>query len=1139
MTKKKFIKTTSCFIAGVVSSTFIVPNTTFVFADTTTRQTTSDSTTQTQTPISAKERASVHDPSVVKDEKTGEYYVFGSHIEAAKSSDLENWDKFTNSYTTPDNTIFGDLATNLAGSFAWAGENDSDCKGGYAVWAPSVMYNSAYKNSDGTYGAYMMYYCTSSTYKRSAIGYAVSQNIEGPYTYVDTIMYSGFTNTGKATYDSNSTINTEVSTLTSDSRIPTDVNSKWFNSDGSYNTDYAPNAIDPELFWDQDGKLWMDYGSWSGGIFMLQIDPATGKPIYPGTDANTSALNNTDRYFGKRVAGGHTDSGEGSKIVYDKATGYYYLYMSYAGLAAQGGYNIRLFRSTSPTGPFVDAKGQNAALPSAVDNTAYGIKLIGNYKLNCLSVGYRSAGGNTSFIDDDGQMYLVYHQRFDDGTENHQVRVHQMFINQDGWPVVAPYENNDDKISATGYSSDDIVGDYQFINHGTSSSASMLTTQNIRLNSDGSITGDITGTWSKTDGTYYMNAVIDGVTYKGVFFKQQDESSYVNKVMTFSAVGSNNQVIWGSKLELSDSDALSYVENIISNDIPSTTKAALTLPTSAAYDTTIKWSSSDEDVISNDGKVNRPIGSDKTVTLIATISTKSGQSITKEFSVLVKGILNFTETPLYEYNFDSSNGTSIVNSGSVGTTTSASATLIGNSSIVDDSTMGKVLQVKSKTGEIDTNYLALPTNSFSTISKNGFSVGMWVNVDTTDSNYWQHSALFEADSTKAYPMTRIGANLIARINAGNGSYSDTDIASLKSNTWQYLTYTVGTTGIVVYLNGVEVGRQDKDITASLANNILASINNVRVGSGSIWNDKDLASAKFDNVALYDSALTDQEVEGLYTRELSSLSETSAINSVTASDEGDYRCIVSDETGNTTSSAVKLTLSSNHESASKSSSSLSSSTSTDTGTITVDANEASVQNAIKNSAEKTIIINLPTVTQPNSTNNVPILTQNIILGLKANLDKTLVLKTNDSTIEIKGKDGQIQFTQNNTPLSGFTTIGQSKYYLNSNGIMQTGWVQTPDSNWYYLDKATGVMKSEWIQDTNGIWYYLNKTSGAMSTGWVQDTYGAWYYLDRTSGAMKTGWIQDNGQWYFLYSNGSLATSTTIDGYAVDESGKWIG
>ncbi len=36
----------------------------------------------------------------------------------------------------------------------------------------------------------MIYYSASSTWRRSCIGYAVSQEIEGPYTYVSTVIYS-------------------------------------------------------------------------------------------------------------------------------------------------------------------------------------------------------------------------------------------------------------------------------------------------------------------------------------------------------------------------------------------------------------------------------------------------------------------------------------------------------------------------------------------------------------------------------------------------------------------------------------------------------------------------------------------------------------------------------------------------------------------------------------------------------------------------------------------------------------------------------------------------------------------------------------------------------------------------------------
>ena len=39
-------------------------------------------------------------------------------------------------------------------------------------------------------------------------------------------------------------------------------------------------------------------------------------------------------------------------------------------------------------------------------------------------------------------------------------------------------------------------------------------------------------------------------------------------------------------------------------------------------------------------------------------------------------------------------------------------------------------------------------------------------------------------------------------------------------------------------------------------------------------------------------------------------------------------------------------------------------------------------------------------------------------------------------------------------------------------------------------------------------------------------------------MKTGWDQVNTKWYYSYSSGVLAVSTTVDGYIVNASGEWI-
>lgn len=505
-------------------------------------------------PLSEKvAHVSVHDPSVFREvNENGEvvYYVYGTHITSAKSDDLVDWKVFTNGYAKKNNTLYGDLSANLSGSFAWAGENDSDCKGGFAVWAPDIVYNERYVNEDGSLGAYMVYYSASSTYCRSAIGYAVADTVEGPFTYKGTLIYSGFTQ--KSAKDKNSEkdkiwTNTNIDELMAEGRIEGEFNTKWGNGGYAYNTDYAPNAIDPTIFTDTEGRMWMCYGSWSGGIYLLEIDPATGDAIYPGKDGTTEDGRVIDKYFGTRIACGHTKSGEGPYILYDEETKYYYLYVTYNFLDSVSGYNMRLFRAEKPEGPYLDAAGNNAVFESkAVNQYNKGIKVMGNYVFSNNSTGYRSPGHNSAFIDEDGQRYLIYHTRFAKRGEHHEVRVHQQFMNEDGWPVTAVFENRNDEISATGYAVDEIVGVYEFINHGISSDgANVKEAEVIALREDGTFEGACTGTWVQKENSYLATFEMNGVTYKGVFFAQHDELTPSTKVMTFTAIGTNNETIWG------------------------------------------------------------------------------------------------------------------------------------------------------------------------------------------------------------------------------------------------------------------------------------------------------------------------------------------------------------------------------------------------------------------------------------------------------------------------------------------------------------------------------------------------------------------------------------------------------------------
>jgi len=814
-------------------------------------------------------RVSVHDPAILSvADENGEYtyYIFGSHLAQAKSYDLLNWEAlFEVEYENPDsNPIYGKLTETFAESFLWAGYDDADCKGNYAIWAPDVIWNAQYEWKDGTKGAYMLYYSASSTWRRSCIGFLVSKDIEGIYEYGGTVVYSGFTAVDATDGSERNVnyVNTNIDELIEDGTL-SGFSDNWVKTDGSvYNSNYAPNAIDPALFYDENGALWMVYGSWSGGIFLLEIDESTGMTIHPGEDSTTEDGRVIDRYFGTKLSGGYHKSGEGPYIVYDSTAGYYYLFETYGGLAANGGYNMRLFRSASVTGPYVDAQGNKPIFESDTNNADYGIKIMGNYSFDSLNYAYKAEGHNSAFIDENGQWYLVYHTRFDQGTEYHEVRVHQMFMNAEGWPVTVPYEYVGDSISESGYSQDEIIGQYQFINHGTGYGAAVSDTLGVSLNSDGTVTGDIEGTWKITS-DYYMTMTIGGVNYSGIFYKQSDESDEGEKVMTFSATGENNETVWGSKVDYSDEQYVQMAADHL--DIDTYTISDLKLPDGALFEVSINWSSSNEDLISGSGTVTRA-NTNQTVTLTATL-IRNAAVLTKTFEVVVVGTWNYYE-PIYYYDFESTdNGSSIENKGSK--TENSDASLIGTAKVVTDEERGNVLEVSSQDAQVKTNYMALPTDIFDGI-KGGYTIAMWVQTDRDFTYDTGHSALFEANAggAGAYPMTRISANLFSRINS-NGAWADAvnPKSALSADTWHFVSYTVGKEGLFVYLDGKLIDHVQADLEVCFAGNLLATMTDVRVGSGNIWNDVDISYGIFDNVAVYSNAYSDEEMEMLYLAQL--------------------------------------------------------------------------------------------------------------------------------------------------------------------------------------------------------------------------------------------------------------------------------
>ncbi len=178
---------------------------------------------------------------------------------------------------------------------------------------------------------------------------------------------------------------------------------------------------------------------------------------------------------------------------------------------------------------------------------------MSNYQWSCNAKPNTAQGHNSVLMDDDGKLFCIYHNKFDDNYGGHEVRVHQMIINEDGWPTATSYEYSGETLSADGHTMEAIVGDYELIWHNPNQkfenkkSADVEKPINITLNADGTVTGDIEATWKITKtGTPYMSFTWGGVTYKGAFIVQDDESAEAVEKMTFTATGINI-CIWGSK----------------------------------------------------------------------------------------------------------------------------------------------------------------------------------------------------------------------------------------------------------------------------------------------------------------------------------------------------------------------------------------------------------------------------------------------------------------------------------------------------------------------------------------------------------------------------------------------------------------
>ena len=550
-------KSTTYYVRGFVQTSYDVVYSNEV-SFTTSAEESVDDDPQTEGP-SALKRVSVHDPSIVWDQATSTYYVFGSHRAAAKCSNLMSWTAFTapwatatsndaanaDAFTTPQVTkvkkggVEYDLNFN---AFAWSARGSEGYNVDGMMWAPDVIYNKKM-------GKYCMYLSINGDYWYSSIILLTADNIEGPYRYQAPVVMSGF-RSGNSYKDTDLEI-----VLGTQASLP----ERYAPSDNYGN--HWPNAIDPCVFYDENGKLRMSYGSWSGGIFMLDLDEETGLRDY---DATYAVSETSDPYFGKKIAGGYYASGEASYIEY--VGGYYFLFVTNGGLEAAGGYQMRVFRSLNPDGPYVDSKGSTALLDKRYTNFGpteddgnRGVNIFGAYNewgyQTVGQYGERSQGHNSIIAAQDGRTYLVYHTRFQNLGEGHEVRVHQVFQNEEGWLVACPFEYTGEGVKSAGVAAAqkvataDIPGKYKLLIHpyGLDHAAKAFAAPvEVELKADGTISGAQTGTWSVRAGTSYVTLTI-GDEYKGVMIPQTLEPSD-EKAPAFTGLCSKTGVtVWAYK----------------------------------------------------------------------------------------------------------------------------------------------------------------------------------------------------------------------------------------------------------------------------------------------------------------------------------------------------------------------------------------------------------------------------------------------------------------------------------------------------------------------------------------------------------------------------------------------------------------
>ncbi|MFF4499638.1 arabinan endo-1,5-alpha-L-arabinosidase [Streptomyces sp. NPDC001401] len=184
----------------------------------------------------------------------------------------------------------------------------------------------------------------------------------------------------------------------------------WTDQGKAFTSDTTDtwNAIDPAIV-RANGRLWMAFGSYWTGIRMVELNPRTGKAVEGATVQHLATRPDAPYAV------------EGAYVV--RHGRYYYLFASYDACCqgVNSTYKIRVGRSASVTGPYVDSTGKPM--------------LEGGGDLLLASHGRYIGPGGESVFRDHGQDWLAYHYYDADDSGTPKLGLNRLNWTPDGWPA--------------------------------------------------------------------------------------------------------------------------------------------------------------------------------------------------------------------------------------------------------------------------------------------------------------------------------------------------------------------------------------------------------------------------------------------------------------------------------------------------------------------------------------------------------------------------------------------------------------------------------------------------------------------------------------------------------------------------------